>query len=111
MHRRHYSPRTPLYLATNGKLPDRGLDQGQGIYLQHLHPSGRADIAIHQMPQSATDYAAALYEVLHQADAGNYSWIAVDVPPSTPEWEAILDRLKRASHLDPGAMRLDWRAP
>jgi L-threonylcarbamoyladenylate synthase len=93
MHRRHYSPRTTLYLATNGKLPT----EGQGIYLQHRHPPSRADITIHQMPQSATNYAAALYEVLHQADTGNYSWIAVDVPPSTPEWEAVLDRLKRAS--------------
>jgi len=49
------------------------------------------------MPAAAADYAAALYEVLHQADAGNYNWIAVDVPPSTPEWEAIQDRLKRAA--------------
>ena len=93
LHPRHYSPRTTLYLATNGKLPD----QGQGIYLQHQHPPSRTNITIHQMPQSAADYAAALYEVLHRADAGNYSWIAVDFPPSTPEWEAIQDRLKRAA--------------
>jgi L-threonylcarbamoyladenylate synthase len=93
LHPRHYSPRTTLYLATNGKLPD----QGQGLYLQHQNPPGRTNIATHQMPQSAADYAAALYEVLHQADAGNYNWIAIDLPPSTPDWEAIQDRLKRAA--------------
>ena len=93
LHPRHYSPRTTLYLVTNGKLPA----QGQGIYLQHQHASSRTNIAIRQMPQSAADYAAALYEVLHQADAGNYNWIAVDLPPSTPEWEAVQDRLKRAA--------------
>jgi L-threonylcarbamoyladenylate synthase len=93
MHPRHYSPRTALYLATNGKLPD----QGQGIYLQHRNPPSRTNITTHQMPQSAADYAAALYEVLHQADTGDYNWIAVDRPPSTPEWEAIQDRLKRAA--------------
>jgi L-threonylcarbamoyladenylate synthase len=93
LHARHYSPRTTLYLAANGNLPDRG----QGIYLQHRRPPSRADITIHQMPQSAADYAAALYEILHQADAANYSWIAVDLPPSEPEWEAIQDRLKRAA--------------
>jgi L-threonylcarbamoyladenylate synthase len=92
MHPRHYSPLTTLYLATNGKLPDKG----QGIYLQHQHPPSRADVVIRQMPQSATDYGAAFYEALHQADAGHYDWIAVDVPPSTPEWEAIRDRLQRA---------------
>jgi L-threonylcarbamoyladenylate synthase len=93
MHQRHYSPRTTLYLAPNGKLPE----EGQGIYLQHQHPPSRTDVRIHQMPQSATGYAAALYQSLHQADAGNYRWIAVDVPPSTPDWEAVVDRLKRAA--------------
>ena len=93
MHQRHYSPLTTLYLATNGKLPDNG----QGIYLQHQQPPCRADVVVRQMPHSAIDYAAAFYEALHQADAGHYDWIAVDVPPSTPEWEAIQDRLRRAA--------------
>ncbi|MGA7078862.1 MAG: L-threonylcarbamoyladenylate synthase [Terriglobales bacterium] len=93
MHPRHYSPRTPLYLISNGKLPA----QGKGIYLQHRYAPSDAHVAIHQMPQTPADYAAALYEVLHQADAGNYKWIAVDLPHATPEWEAIRDRLKRAA--------------
>jgi L-threonylcarbamoyladenylate synthase len=92
MHQRHYSPLTTLYLATNGKLPDKG----RGIYLQHQQRPSRTDVVIRQMPQSATDYAAAFYEALHQADASHYDWIAVDIPPSTPEWEAIRDRLQRA---------------
>jgi len=93
LHPRHYSPRTTLYLAADGKLPD----QGQGIYLQHRHPPSRVNIAIHQLPQSATGYAAALYDALHQADDGNYDWIAVDIPPTAPEWEAVHDRLRRAA--------------
>jgi L-threonylcarbamoyladenylate synthase len=95
MHARHYSPRTPLFLTTNGNIPEHG----QGIYLQHEHAPSRTggNVAIHQMPQSAPDYAAALYEVLHRADAGNYDWIAVDVPPSSPDWDAVVDRLKRAA--------------
>jgi L-threonylcarbamoyladenylate synthase len=93
MYPRHYSPRTRLYLATNGRLPDRG----EGMYLQHQHSPNRTNVKIHQMPQSAADYASALYDVLHQADAENYNWIAVDLPPSSPEWEAIQDRLKRAA--------------
>ena len=101
MHPRHYSPRTNLYLVTNGNLPERLLDSehGKGIYLQHRHPlrRSRTGIAFHQMPPSAADYAAALYDVLHQADAGNYDWIAIDLPPGEPEWEALQDRLKRAA--------------
>src|SRR5712671_7796701 len=69
MHPRHYSPRTPLLLVKDGKLPD----QGQEIYLQHQHPPSRESVQTIQMPAPAPDYAAALYEILHQADAGNYN--------------------------------------
>jgi L-threonylcarbamoyladenylate synthase len=93
MHPRHYSPRTSLLVVKDGKLPD----QGHGLYLQHEHLPSRESVQTIQMPEAAADYAAALYEVLHQADAGNYNWIAVDPPPNTPEWEAVHDRLKRAA--------------
>jgi L-threonylcarbamoyladenylate synthase len=93
MHPRHYSPRTRLLLVKNGEVPD----QGNGIYLQHQHPPGRSGIAIVQMPSSPAEYAAALYDKLHRADADRYDWIAVDAPPETPDWEAIRDRLGRAS--------------
>jgi L-threonylcarbamoyladenylate synthase len=99
LHPRHYSPRTTLYLVANGNLQDhdQGHEGSHGLYLQYRNPPSRANVAIREMPQSATDYAAALYQVLHHADEGNYSWIAVDLPPSTPEWEAIHDRLQRAA--------------
>jgi L-threonylcarbamoyladenylate synthase len=93
LHPRHYSPRTTLFLAKNGKLPDRG----QGIYLQHQNPPSRLDIKTIQMPTAAPDYAAALYEKLHEADTANVDWIAVDLPPNAPEWEAVQDRLRRAA--------------
>ncbi len=93
LHPRHYSPRTTLYLVTNGKLPD----QGQGIYLQHASPPNRPDIKTIHMPTAAPDYAAALYEKLHQTDTANVNWIAVDLPPNAPEWEAVQDRLRRAA--------------
>lgn len=93
MHPRHYSPRTPLFLTNNGDLPD----SGQGIYLQHQHPPNRTNIVIRQMPRPAAEYAAVLYDALHQADTATYRWIAVDLPPDGPEWEAVHDRLRRAS--------------
>jgi len=93
MQRKHYSPRTTLFLSINGKLPE----QGDGIYLRHRHAPARSNLTVHQMPDSALEYAAEFYEILHRADAGNFHWIAVDLPPSTPEWEAIQDRLNRAA--------------
>jgi len=93
MHARHYSPRTVLYLTQKGEVPE----QWQGIYLQLHHAPTRTNITVLQMPQSAAEYAASLYKVLHNADGNNYSWIAVDSPPNTPEWEAVHDRLRRAA--------------
>src|SRR5712691_7700661 len=84
MHPRHYSPRTRLLLVNNGQVPA----QGYGIYLQYQHPPSRSGTAIVQMPSTPAEYAAALYDKLHQADAAGYDWIAVDAPPGTPVWEA-----------------------
>lgn len=93
MHARHYSPRTSLILVSKGKLPE----QGKGIYLQHTHAATRPNVTTIQMPIAAAEYAAVLYERLHQADEANVDWIAVDLPPNKPEWEAVQDRLHRAA--------------
>jgi L-threonylcarbamoyladenylate synthase len=90
MHRRHYSPRTPVLLVRDPKeLPD-----GRGAYLWRLNPAEMARGV--RMPLDAAPYAARLYAVLHELDAENLPWIAVELPPEAPEWAAIRDRLLRA---------------
>ena len=109
MHSRHYSPRTPLLLISDGRLPE----EGRGIYLQSARDPGNPTqakrglewgtasvsplVQVIQMPRSAGDYAAALYDKLHHADEADADWIAVDEPPNAPEWEAVQDRLRRAA--------------
>jgi L-threonylcarbamoyladenylate synthase len=93
MHPRHYSPRTRLVLVENGEVPA----QGRGTYLQRKHAPSRSDITIVRMPSTAAEYAAVLYDKLHQTDAAGHDWIAVDAPPDTSDWEAVRDRLRRAS--------------
>jgi len=79
LHRRHYSPRTPLVLVDHGRLPTTG----RGIYIK--------------MPDNPREYAAVLYERLHQADSEGWDWIAIERPPDGEEWAAIRDRLERAA--------------
>jgi L-threonylcarbamoyladenylate synthase len=79
LHRRHYSPKTPLILVERHQLPT----SGRGIYLE--------------MPADPRAYAAVLYERLHEADAQGWDWIAMEQPPRDPEWAAIRDRLDRAA--------------
>jgi L-threonylcarbamoyladenylate synthase len=79
MHRRHYSPKTPLILVRAGQPPS----SGHGVRLE--------------MPADPSQYAAVLYERLHQADSENWDWIEIELPPDDPRWAAIRDRLERAA--------------
>jgi L-threonylcarbamoyladenylate synthase len=91
MHEKHYSPRTPLILVRGAsELPDR---TGAYVWRVALGPTARAV----RMPLDAEPYAAQLYRVLHQLDAENWPWIAVEMPPDAPDWSAIRDRLQRAA--------------
>lgn len=80
LHERHYQPRTPLFLDSTPR-PGRGLLLRLG----------------HELPATAPECAAALYDVLHTADAQGYDWIAIEPPPDTHEWDGIRDRLRRAA--------------
>jgi len=92
MHPKHYSPRTSLVLVTDGALPTKG----RGVYLQlRCTPVNPADIV--PMPSDPRDYAARLYATLHEVDQQGYDWIAVELPAESPEWESVLDRLRRAA--------------
>jgi L-threonylcarbamoyladenylate synthase len=79
LHARHYSPTTPLILVR----PGQDLPPGRGICLE--------------MPVDPREYAAVLYDRLHQADSEGWDWIAIEQPPDGDEWAAIRDRLERAS--------------
>jgi len=92
MHPRHYSPRTRLLLVHQGDVPE-----GVGAYLQLREPPRREVREVVPMPRDAAAYATELYRVLHDLDAKDYDWIAVDSPDDSPEWEAVRDRLRRAA--------------
>jgi L-threonylcarbamoyladenylate synthase len=79
LHARHYSPKTLLIFLNPSEPPP----SGRGIYLQ--------------MPSDPREYAAVLYERLHEADAKGWDWIGIERPPQGDEWAAIRDRLERAA--------------
>jgi L-threonylcarbamoyladenylate synthase len=90
MHRRHYRPKTPLYLLSLGHEPL----PGRGVFLR----IGR------EMPAEPRQYAAVLYETLHRLDLEGLDWIGVEPPPDTPDWAGVRDRLQKACS-DPGCDR------
>jgi len=91
LHPRHYSPRARLIVVAGPKdVPGR-----EGAYVWRKR-AGLVSRSI-RMPADPARYAARLYAVLHELDAENWPWIAVEAVPDKPEWAAIRDRLERAS--------------
>lgn len=86
MYPRHYAPSTPTILASRLGGGDAGLTFGE--------PQNSNQI---QMPPDARAYAVALYDALHQLDSQGLPRITIEEPPETPEWEAVWDRLRKAT--------------
>jgi L-threonylcarbamoyladenylate synthase len=81
LHPKHYSPRTPLTVLAPGQPPPSG--------------AGRIVVIGQESPEQ---FAQLLYRRLHELDAEGLDWIAVEAPPADAAWDAVRDRLERASH-------------
>lgn len=104
----HYAPNAPLsilpfdseshllhYISARGLMPHQvHLLSHQNIDL--LQPWGSFSL----IPDDPEAYARALYLQLHIADNSSPKphLILVNLPPNSPKWLGILDRLTRASH-------------
>jgi L-threonylcarbamoyladenylate synthase len=86
MYPRHYAPQAPVILT-------EVLEPGQAG-LTFDDPVGDDQI---RMPLDPVAYGATLYDALHKLDQGEPDAIFVELPPETPDWEAVLDRRKKAS--------------
>jgi L-threonylcarbamoyladenylate synthase len=100
---RHYAPQFALHL-----VPPEAIDRATAEAAT-LHAAGRAVAVVRRgvsesapsfvlrMPEDAVQYARALYAMLHELEDRECAeaWVE-DVPPS-PEWDAIRDRLRRAT--------------
>lgn len=118
----HYAPTTPAYrfqredyprviarLGSSGDVehdeelgPDTGspaLPHGDGAAIVMLLSKAAIPSPHDVMPMPGTPdgYARMLYAGLRSADAGGYRSIYVELPPDTPEWLAVRDRLLRAT--------------
>jgi L-threonylcarbamoyladenylate synthase len=78
-HPKHYSPRTKIVV---GDSPG----EGRGVRLDR-----------NNMPREANAYAELLYGKLHELDQQGFDWIAIELPPDTPEWAGLRDRILRAA--------------
>ena len=94
---RHYAPRTPARLIAPHALDaEIGGAGGRAAVLAFSRPDERVDYWL-RMPREPEAYAQRLYAALRELDAAGRELILVESPPDTPEWAAVLDRLRRAT--------------
>lgn len=86
MYDRHYAPNARLVIVER-------LKEGQpGLTFQDASSSAQI-----KMPDDPIAYGANLYRALKRLDKQSLPDIYVEQPPNSPEWEAVHDRLKKAS--------------
>ena len=90
----HYAPRKPLHLADSKSIAD--LSQTAAV-LSRCCPPQVPKSQWRQSAQAADDYARQLYALLRELDATDAECIVVEKPSAAPHWDAVHDRLMRAS--------------
>lgn len=101
----HYAPKAPLKIRgwqSNTEL--RAECRACGVPLEQCHviahtriPSGEGFGRVSVIPHDPEAFARALYAELHRCDELGARLIVVEALPETAAWQAIADRLRRAS--------------
>ena len=107
-HAAHYAPRARLKLLRRTDIIEYlAQHKGQRVAALALEVSVARLAAQYTvvMPAVAAGYARMLYANLRHLDASGADMILVELPPDTPAWAPVLDRLRRAAHDEPLAPR------
>jgi L-threonylcarbamoyladenylate synthase len=98
----HYAPRTPARLMPRDELVSalgRGKAKGHIAVLAHsISQPPLFDGTWFDAPTQDAAYAHDLYANLRALDARAADEIWIEAPPDGPEWSAVRDRLRRATH-------------
>ena len=91
---RHYAPKLPLELVSEGEL----IDASDAF---RIRIGGRLTLCpmdgLMELPDDPDLVAARLYASLREGEKSGYRRILVSHPPEHPDWMGILDRLRRAA--------------
>jgi L-threonylcarbamoyladenylate synthase len=94
---KHYAPKTPARLVLTHDL-DQEISKlkTRAAVLAFSRPDERVDFWL-RMPREPAAYAQKLYAALRELDGANCDTILVEAPPAESAWEAVLDRLRKAT--------------
>lgn len=97
----HYAPRTPARLLPSAELRNAVLRNPHGHIVVLAHSTAQPpsfEGVWFDAPAHDAAYAQELYANLRALDALAADEIWIEAPPDGPEWSAVRDRLRRATH-------------
>jgi L-threonylcarbamoyladenylate synthase len=94
----HYAPMTPTHLVESAAISDF-LNEIElpAVVMGFEKTFSLSSVDFVQMPHDAKTYAHELYQVLRQLDKKHYCHIVIEAVPKEVEWDAIRDRVEKAS--------------
>jgi L-threonylcarbamoyladenylate synthase len=103
--RKHYSPKAKLVVWSWQNEEELQMRSAEcGVRSTRIHvlahtcvPSEKYFGRVSVMPHDARAFARALYGELHDCDESSAELIIVEAPPTSMEWRAVTDRLRRAA--------------
>ena len=102
---KHYSPKARVVIAEwdspitfNALLNATAMGRAAHVLAHSNIPPEGPRHTVSLIPFDPEAYARALYAELHQADQRGVDVIVIEALPSSPEWDGINDRLRRAAH-------------
>jgi L-threonylcarbamoyladenylate synthase len=108
----HYAPQTPAYRFETSQ---RGLVHPEiggaktGIVVKSPLRITKKWESIVALSADPVEYAQHLYEVLRELDAMDLCAIFIEMPPDEPQWEAVRDRILRAtSPMEPPKKKIQF---
>ncbi len=98
----HYAPRAKVRLMAADELQQRLAALGVyannlGVWCRQPPPDLGAGVLWRRQSEGAAQAAQQLFATLRELDARGVQQIWVELPPDTPEWEGVRDRLRRAA--------------
>ncbi|WP_353173354.1 L-threonylcarbamoyladenylate synthase [Paracandidimonas soli] len=96
----HYAPGTPVELLSRQALESRLSASAHGRQVAVVLSGIGRTAAGYDVVLAGADadaYARNLYALMRDLDAAGYSRILLELPPDTPEWAAVRDRIGRAA--------------
>jgi L-threonylcarbamoyladenylate synthase len=98
----HYAPQAKVRLMDAQGLQTAldllgGEAQGIAIYSRVILKTPSTRVLRRRMPDDAAETARQLFAVLREFDAQGVRLIWVEMPPDTPDWAGVRDRLQRAA--------------